>query len=47
MSFNSCLLYYITKFLENANGNHFIPFEITNFTNACRLAAFPALFKLA
>ena len=45
MSFNSCLLYCITK-LINANGNHFIPFEITNFTNAWRLAAFLALFKL-
>ena len=32
----TCLLYFATKFLS---GNHFIPFDRTNFTNACRLAA--------
>ena len=46
MSFNSYLLLLYSKILRNANGNHFIPFEVTNFTNTCRLAAFLALFKL-
>ena len=27
------------KILRNASENHFIPFDRTNFTNACRLAA--------
>ena len=27
------------KILRNGSGNHFIPFDRTNFTNACRLAA--------
>ena len=27
------------KILRNVSGNHFIPFDRTNFTNACRLAA--------
>ena len=46
MSFNSCVLYYIhcNKILRNTNKNHFIPFEITNFTNAYRLATFLACF---
>ena len=31
--------YFCNKILRNASGNHFIPFDRTNFTNACRLAA--------
>ena len=38
------MVYYTIKFLEM---QHFIPFEMNNSTNACRLAAFLALFKLA
>ena len=46
MNYNSCLLYYIAKFFEIRM--KIISFhEITNFTNACRLATFLALFKLA
>ena len=37
------IVYYTTKFLEM---QHFIPFEMVNSTNACRLAAFFTLFKL-
>ena len=29
--------YFIMQ--QNASGNHFIPFDRTNFTNVCRLAA--------
>ena len=45
--FQSLLTLLYNKILRNANKINFIPFEMTNFTNAYRLAAFLALFKLA
>ena len=31
--------FIMQQILRNVSGNHFIPFDRTNFTNACRLAA--------